>query len=173
MFSTELRPDGQGNWVVRLYGRLSANGTVLGEFDAGCTGMRTYNPRFLPPREEIVSAGSFGGQGVRVYCGYIGGRGAVWTNSRSRRERDRIRTSAQGPGSKSMSLAIDPASSSGNPVSPRDDYPATRATPDLGLPPWMPARPSDSDRTALWRTATQSLRGTTPGLISPRGPGPG
>ena len=77
-FTTELRPNGAGNWVVGMYAQASADGAVLGEFDPGHAGIATYNPHFLSPGEEVGSAGSFDGADIRVYCGYIGWGGAAW-----------------------------------------------------------------------------------------------
>ena len=77
-FTTELRPNGAGNWVVGMYAQASADGGVLGEFDPGHAGISSYNPHFLPAGEEVGISGSFAGEDIRVYCGYIGWGGAAW-----------------------------------------------------------------------------------------------
>ena len=77
-FTTELRPNGAGNWVVGMYAQASTDGAILGEFDPGHAGINTYNPHFLSTGEEVGSSGSFDGQDIRVYCGYIGWGGAAW-----------------------------------------------------------------------------------------------
>ena len=77
-FTTELRPNGAGNWVVGMYAQASADGAVLGEFDPGHAGISSYNPHFLSAGEEVGSSGSFDGEDIRVYCGYIGWGGAAW-----------------------------------------------------------------------------------------------
>ena len=40
-FTTELRPNGAGNWVVGIYAQASADGAILGEFDPGHAGINT------------------------------------------------------------------------------------------------------------------------------------
>lgn len=77
-FTTELRPNGGGNWVVGMYAQASADGAILGNFDPGHAGISTYNPHFLSNGEEVGSSGSFDGEDIRVYCGYIGWGGAAW-----------------------------------------------------------------------------------------------
>ncbi len=77
-FTTELRPDGAGAWVVGLYAQASEDGAILGRMDPGHAGIATYNPHFLQAAEEVGSAGSFSGSDIRVYCGYIGWGGAAW-----------------------------------------------------------------------------------------------
>ena len=77
-FTTELRPNGAGNWVVGMYAQASEDGSILGEFDPGHAGINTYNPHFLSTGEEVGSSGSFEGEDIRVYCGYIGWGGAAW-----------------------------------------------------------------------------------------------
>ena len=77
-FTTELRPNGGGNWVVGMYAQAAANGAILGNFDPGHAGISTYNPHFLSNGEEVGSSGSFDGEDIRVYCGYIGWGGAAW-----------------------------------------------------------------------------------------------
>jgi len=77
-FTTELRPNGAGNWVVGIYAQASADGAILGDFDPGHAGINTYNPHFLSSGEEVGTSGSFEGQDIRIYCGYIGWGGAAW-----------------------------------------------------------------------------------------------
>jgi hypothetical protein len=78
VFTTELRPDGGGNYVIGLYAIASYDGAILGEFDPGHAGITTYNPHFLRSGETVGSSGSFDGADIRVYCGYIGWGGAAW-----------------------------------------------------------------------------------------------
>ena len=78
-FTTELRPDGGGNFVVGMYAQASADGAILGEFDPGHAGINTYNPYFLSNGETVGSLGSFDGEDIRVYCGYIIWGGCCWT----------------------------------------------------------------------------------------------
>ena len=78
VFTTELRPDGSGNYVVGMYAMATTDGAILGEFDPGHAGINTYNPHFLSDGEVVGSSGSFDGADIRVYCGYIGWGGAAW-----------------------------------------------------------------------------------------------
>ena len=78
VFTTELRPDGGGNYVVGMYAIASSDGAILGEFDPGHAGINTYNPHFLSSGETVGSSGSFDGADIRVYCGYIGWGGCCW-----------------------------------------------------------------------------------------------
>ena len=77
-FTTELRPNGAGAWVVGMYAQASADGAILGSVDPGHAGITTYNPHFLKTGETVGSEGSFDGADIRVYCGYIGWGGAAW-----------------------------------------------------------------------------------------------
>ena len=78
VFTTELRPDGSGNYVVGMYAMATTDGAILGEFDPGHAGINTYNPHFLSDGEVVGASGSFDGADIRVYCGYIGWGGAAW-----------------------------------------------------------------------------------------------
>jgi hypothetical protein len=78
VFTTELRPDGGGNYVVGMYAMASADGAILGDFDPGHAGINTYNPHFLSSGESVGASGSFDGADIRVYCGYIGWGGCCW-----------------------------------------------------------------------------------------------
>ncbi len=78
VFTTELRPNGGGDYVVGMYAMASADGAILGDFDQGFAGINTYNPHFLSSDEAVGSSGSFDGTDIRVYCGYISWGGAAW-----------------------------------------------------------------------------------------------